>query len=302
MRSANVRIVLGVALCLLLSMMAYSPAIPSAQTTSDDLTGIKVAVYLGNGVLDSSYDALTNMFEWMNATVEPATASRVLDDFLDDFDIVVFPGGSQPSYSSDLGDEGKEKIKDFVSNGGSFFGICGGSLFGAYSLHFFNGSTGGVYESGDSQHLSIMHINQSSTGPDLSTCPENVSVMWWSSSYFSPYPGESVIPIATYDSNGEAGMVAFRHHHGTVFLSSPHPEYEEGNDRDGTAFGDSLNDPDSEWELLLQVSKWLIEASPYEPTDPIPASDIDLLLIAGVSIGMAATVIVIALLYRRSHG
>ncbi|MHA1908208.1 MAG: BPL-N domain-containing protein [Candidatus Thorarchaeota archaeon] len=272
------------------------------DSQSPDLSGVNVAIYIGDGVLSHSYTALTEMFEWMNASVEPASASRIMNDFLDDYDIVVFPGGPSATYSSELGDEGKQKVVDFVANGGSYFGICGGSVFGASSLDFFDGTIRGVNEPGTEQHLSIMHINQLSAGPNLSDCPENVSTMYWYSSYFSPGAGFDMIPIATYDYNDEAGMIVFEHEAGTVFLCSPHPEYEEGNDRDDTPFRDDLNDPDSEWDILLRVSKWLVEASVVESTtnDSTTPTDLgvplDLTMIGIVSIGVVAVVMI---LYRR---
>ncbi|MHA2424188.1 MAG: BPL-N domain-containing protein [Candidatus Thorarchaeota archaeon] len=299
----------GGMILITLSLILFLPFQTNAQTNyynlSDDLEGVNVAVYTGSGVLSHSRTALTEMFKWMNATVEPVSASRVLNDFLDDYDIVVFPGGPSATYSSELGDEGKQKIVDFVTNGGSYFGICGGSVFGASSLDFFDGTIRGVNEPGEAQHLSIMHINQSSTGPDLSDCPENVSTMYWSSSYFSPASGFDMIPIATYDYNDEAGMIAFEHEAGTVFLSSPHPEYEEGDDRDDTPFRDDLNDPDSEWDILFRVSTWLIEASIIESTtnDSTTPTDLgvplDLTMIGITSIGIVAVVMIVILLNRR---
>jgi len=123
-------------------------------------------------------------------------------------------------------------------------------------------------------HLTIMHINRMSTGPDLSDCPENVSTMYWTSSYFSPQEGVAVIPIALYDYSDRAGMIAFNYGQGTVFLSSPHPEYEEGSDQDGTIFGDELADPESEWDILLRVSTWLVDASVVEPTSTYVSPDL----------------------------
>ena len=111
-----------------------------------------------------------------------------------------------------------------------------------------------------------MYTNQSSMGPNLSYCSANFSTMYYASQYFSPNPGMSVHTIARYEPHGRAGMIAFDYGHGNVFLSSPHPEYEEDSDRDDTDFGDDLDDPDSEWDLLLKVSKWLIDASDYVPT------------------------------------
>jgi hypothetical protein len=56
-------------------------------------------------------------------------------------------------------------------------------------------------------------------------------------------------------------MIAFNYGNGTVFLSSPHPEYEEGNMKDGTDLWDLYSDPDSEWGLMLRICEWLLEES-----------------------------------------
>jgi hypothetical protein len=53
-------------------------------------------------------------------------------------------------------------------------------------------------------------------------------------------------------------MIAFESGDGRVFLSSPHPEYEEGNLNDGTDYFDRLNDPDSEWLFMLAITQWLL--------------------------------------------
>lgn len=253
------------AACLLLLLVitcipnarSASPEVPS---NSFDLNGTKVAIYGGAGVLGSSRDALKNMFLWMNASVSIVYAFQILNGTLDSYDIVVFPGGSAPNYYQGLGTEGLDIIREFVRNGGSYFGICGGSFFGTdAALHLFNGSYSNSIN-GSSICLTTLNVNQNSTGPDLSDEPESYRVMYWGSAYF--YGDMSnVIPICTYPSNGRPAMIAFPYGDGTVFLSSPHPEYEEGAARDGDSTYDYLNDPDTEWNLLLKVSRWLVDAS-----------------------------------------
>jgi glutamine amidotransferase-like uncharacterized protein len=281
---------LGIQLLLILCLMFLLPVHSQAQIESDDLTGVNVAIYQGAGVMGSSYIALTRMFEWMNASVTSVNASQVRDNFLNNYDILVIPGGSESTCNSELDAEGKQKVKDFVSNGGSYFGICGGATFGASYLSFFGGFMNPVSEPGSILHMTTMHINQSSTGPDLSDCPENVSTLYYASQYFTPKAGTSVHVIASYDYNGKAGMIAFNHGYGTVFLSSPHPEYEEDGDRDDTAFADYFDDPESEWDLLLRVSKWLVEASTISP---------DFLLIVAASTVGVVVVVAAVVLYRR---
>ncbi len=86
-----------------------------------------------------------------------------------------------------------------------------------------------------------------------------------------------------------------------------HPEIEENSDRDGTDFLDTYDDPDSEWDLMCEISLWQIEASTWvtpietttstttttNSTTPVgtPLSP-DLLVIGGIG----ATIIVIAVL------
>lgn len=238
------------------------------------------------------------MFEWMNATVASVNASQIRDDVLDDYDIFVVPGGSESTCSNELDAEGRQKVKDFVIGGGSYFGICGGATFGAEYLYLFGGYMGPVSEPGSIIHMTTMHINRSSTGPDLSDFPENISTLYYASQCFTPRVGTSVHIIASYDYDGRAGMIAFKYQNGTVFLSSPHPEYEEDSDRDNTTFGDDLHDPESEWNLLLRISKWLIEASYVEPSETTTSPDF--LLMAAAATGSIVIIFVAAVFYRKN--
>ncbi|MFW9958398.1 MAG: BPL-N domain-containing protein [Candidatus Odinarchaeota archaeon] len=228
------------------------------------MEGVRVAVYNGRGFLPSSSVALLNMFRWMNADANYVNSTDIQQGVLDDYDIVVFPGGSSFDYSNYLGVEGRNAIIDFVAKGGSFFGICGGSVFGTNSyLGLFKGYTSGAVN-GSGIKLIPMTVNTDSTGPNLSTEPATYNLLYWNSGYFYSSNAtymSTVIPIVLYSQNNEPAMIACRHGNGTVFLSYPHPEYEEGSTRDGDSGFDYLSDSCSEWNLLLKVSLWLIQAS-----------------------------------------
>jgi hypothetical protein len=263
------------------------------------------------------------MFKWMNATVENVTSIEVKNDPLDDYDILVVPGGSETTASSELGSEGRAMLKGFVRSGGSYFGICGGATFGANHLRLWNGYMSQLNEAGGIIHMTTMHINQSSIGPDLSDLPENFTTMYYASQFFVPSDGFDAHKISTYDANDEAGMVAFEYEDGRVFLSSPHPEYEENSDRDDDDFGDSYDDPDSEWPLLLRVSRWLVGASAAATatetdtsltnstttTDTVTSStnsmaantDIptDMMFLGITSAGVIALVLVVTIVYKK---
>jgi glutamine amidotransferase-like uncharacterized protein len=260
-----------------------------------DLLGVNVAVYYTTDAVPSSAVALYNMFAWMNATVEFVNGTLIRNGALNNCDIIAFPGGSYVSYRNDLETDGIAIIRDFVRNGGSYFGICAGALFATYVyLGFFNGSFSNPIN-GTGMYLTQMLVNRNSTGPDLSSEPESYQTMYWGSSYFYGQEISGVIPIANYSMNNKPGMIALHYSYGTVFLSSPHPEYEEGSDRDGTNFGDYLNDPDTEWNMLLKVSCWLVDASAVSITNSgtlIPEY-LQMLTLGGVGVFRAVFVVII---------
>lgn len=274
----NLGIVLVATLVLSFSLVsAISDRGGTTQVTSTnhvDLNGVNVAIFYGEGTLASSAVALRNMFLWMNATAEFVNGTQIREGILSTYHILVFPGGSAVLYQGELGDEGLDVIRAFVSNGGSYFGICGGSLF---ATNVVLGLFDGWYSSsinGSEICLTTMFINRNSAGPDLSAEPESYRTMYWGSAYFYGEDMSNIIPIANYTTN-QSGMIAFRYGDGTAFLSSPHPEYEEGDFRDGTSFGDYLNDPDSEWPLMLKVSCWLVDASITQTTSTTQATSIN---------------------------
>ncbi len=228
------------------------------------MEGVRVAVYNGRGSLLSSSVALLNMFRWMNAEANYVNSTDIQQGVLDDYDIVAFPGGGAFDYSTFLGTEGRNAVLNFIAEGGSYFGICGGSVFGTESyLGLFKGYTSGAVNGSDTK-LIPMIVNTNSTGPDLSAEPSTYELLYWNSGYFYSSNAtymSTVIPIVLYTQNNEPAMIACRYGNGTVFLSYPHPEYEEGSARDGDDDFDYYTDPDSEWGLLLKVSLWLVETS-----------------------------------------
>ncbi len=228
------------------------------------MEGVRVAVYNGRGAMPSGSTALLNMFRWMNAEANYVNSTEIQQGVLDEYDIIVFPGGSSFDYHTYLGTVGRNAVIDFIAGGGSYFGICGGSVFGTDSyLGLFNGYASGAVN-GTGSKVIPMIVNTNSTGPDLSNEPATYDILYWNSGYFFSSNAtymSTVIPIILYTQNNEPGMIACKFGNGTVFLSYPHPEYEENGALDGNDDFDNHNDPDSEWNLLLKVSLWLVEAS-----------------------------------------
>ena len=228
------------------------------------MEGVRVAVYNDYRVLPSSASALLNMFRWMNAEANYINSTEIQQGVLDEYDIVVFPGGPAYDYSTSLGIAGRNAVSDFVAGGGSYFGICGGSIFGTNQyLGLFDGYTSGTVNGSGTKIIPLM-VNINSTGPDLSQEPLIYNVLYWDSGYFYSNNAtymSTVIPITFYTQNNQPSMIVCKYGNGTVFLSFPHPEYEEESTIDGTDRFDYYYDPDSEWGILMKVSLWLVETS-----------------------------------------
>ncbi|MFX1577968.1 MAG: BPL-N domain-containing protein [Promethearchaeota archaeon] len=254
-----------------------------------DLTGIHVGVFNAGTLATDSEIALRALFEWMGATVQWVDGPSVRGGVLNELDIIAFPGGSMRSYSFNLTQAGMDQIRQFVAMGGSYFGICGGALFATEFLSLSSGTWDTeIPDIGGGTHLTVMNVHQNSTGPDLSDEPSTYETLYWGSSFFTPLNPSSIIPIMSYPENNEPGMFVARYGSGTFFCSSPHPEYEEGDNRDGTSQFDYLDDPDSEWGLLQKITQWLIDESPY---NPLPLTGLNSILI----IASVAVIIIVAL-------
>jgi len=224
------------------------------------LAGVSVAIYDDRGTTAASQFALEAMFRWMGAAVTVITGDDVANGALDSYDIFVAPGGCWCDERCEILND-YEIVRQFVLDGGSYFGVDGGASFATgYRLGLFDGVLSADCN-GSGDYLLDMNVNRESTGPDLSDEPESYTLFYEASGYFTSDNMTGIIPICTYTDTGFAGMIAFEYGNGTVFLSSPHPEYEEGSMKDGTDFWDDTPDPDSEWNLMLKVTQWLLEES-----------------------------------------
>jgi len=74
------------------------------------------------------------MLKWMNLSYEEIDyidLNSSDQDFSNLYKVIFFPGGMAYHYNNLICSEGKERIRNFVQNGGGYFGICAGSFFAA---------------------------------------------------------------------------------------------------------------------------------------------------------------------------
>jgi len=311
----------------LASYMGTETISVSAETTDDliptDLSGITVGIYEGyissiDPRVNESRQALYNMFTWMNASVFIFNTTDLLNGCLWACEILAIPEGLGPITERRLTDDGIQVIREWVSLGGSYVGVRGsaaiamnGSYFEGFTSSFDLGLvTGTSYEVEDLEdtQMTNVSINRDSTGPDLSDMPVNMSVLFVTGRYFVPDAGQEITYIANYTHNNQPAMLAAEYGDGNLFISSPHFEYEENGNRDGTEYMDEYDDPDSEWSMLLTISKWLVDSSPtvanissWPTTSPVATPyqlPMDLILLSG-GIGVVLLLVAVVIIKRR---
>ncbi len=65
----------------------------------------------------------------LGVPVRPVTSGQVRMGMLDYCDLLIVPGGWASDKTAALGQEGRDAVREFVRNGGSYLGICGGAGF-----------------------------------------------------------------------------------------------------------------------------------------------------------------------------
>jgi Biotin-protein ligase, N terminal len=189
---------------------------------------------------------------------------------LDGLSMVVFSGGDPLQMAAALGFTGRENIKQLVRDGGGFLGLGGGAYLAADTLVYNEiGSIGsppiGLYDGwaygpittlapAGTYSMALVALTDTDFDP---TFIESIQSMYRGGPEWqigSPVHYE----IAKFVQTGGSAGVIFSLGFGRVALLSFHPEIEEDNPRDGTAFGDDLEDPESEWFLVRTVTEWCL--------------------------------------------
>ncbi len=109
-----------------LGMITGEPDDLIFRTTEDHR--IAVAIFVGPGVggggpfsIDEKLTASPDQF--ISRIIGP---EEIRNGTLDQFDVVIFPGGSGSRQAEGIGEKGRARVREFVSAGGGYVGICAG--------------------------------------------------------------------------------------------------------------------------------------------------------------------------------
>jgi hypothetical protein len=105
--------------------LVLSLSVALAKDTND-ADKIRVAIYADDGAATKPKVGQCLPGK-MGFYVERISAEDIRNGALDDFDVVIHPGGSGSKQAAALGEEGRKQVRRFVKRGGGFIGICAGS-------------------------------------------------------------------------------------------------------------------------------------------------------------------------------
>jgi len=236
-------------------------------------TQADIAIYAGRGTWDDSVQAIRNMLEWMNCTVETLDAQHINNIGLSAFRVLCVPGGNMYDYAQDITLRGKENIRDFVHNGGGYIGICGGAYFASEEVYWrgsqlsmtplslFPGRAAGpIDEIMAYPNYTMTRVNVLNQAHPIITSERDAeSMLYYWGPALTPNANANITILGNYDISNQAAMLALEYGHGKVFLIGTHPEIEEDSDRDEVSFGDEFDDHGSEWNFMQKVILWCTE-------------------------------------------
>lgn len=198
---------------------------------------MRVGLYQAKGVHPVAFAAEKELLEktagFKLTVLRPAD---IQGGALAEQDVIVFMGGSGTSQGRALGDDGKQKVKQFVADGGGYIGVCAGAylaLQGEDEFHKLR-LVAGRNLTGDFWQRGLAGLEVKAEGR------ENFKLFFANGPIFTPAPTEGLAPyvsLATFvgeiyneakgtgpnEMPGTPAIVAAPHGAGRVLLFSPNP-------------------------------------------------------------------------------
>ena len=89
---------------------------------------MRLAVYAGPGTRLGMHHLLQEMQRLPQAEVVPIGAEEIDAGMLRHFNVVLFPGGSSTRQGESLGNVDRNRVRQFIEQGGGYVGICAGAF------------------------------------------------------------------------------------------------------------------------------------------------------------------------------
>ncbi len=240
------------------------------------LNGADIAVYTdnGTGAWEDGIVAFENFLDWKGISHERITAPDINStDLRSLYQAIYFPGGYAWYYKIAIDENGLQNIRDLVSSGGGYIGICAGAYFASdsvyweedglldYPLDLFDGTARGAIDAiAPWDNYTMTSLKMNPNNPINEFEPATEQMLYYGGPVFVPHSGQPVDTIAVWSAwHDSLAAINFNYGSGRVLLLGPHPEIEEDSDRDSTTFAQELDDAGSDWPFLWSAVDWLLD-------------------------------------------
>lgn len=107
---------------------------------------IRAAIYDGRGSLKDGIHHVEMGFKQIaGATLEHLAPKEFSSRNLSEFDLIIFSAGAASAQADDIGNEGRQRVREFVNDGGAYLGICAGAYLACaefdWGLELINAQT-----------------------------------------------------------------------------------------------------------------------------------------------------------------
>ena len=220
----------------------------SGQPSADAPPTIRVAIYAGEGAgeVEQVIRALEEDERFVVTKLDP---EDVREGRLENFHVLIQPGGSGSGQAKSLGKEGRQKIRDFVERGGGYVGVCAGSYLASCDYEWSLGILDAKVL--DRKHwargFGTVEMSFSELGRSrLNVVEERLPIYYHQGPLLAPADNptiEDYEPLAKFEGEiakngaprgvmpGTTAIAAGRFGKGQVICFSPHPEKTAGQAR-----------------------------------------------------------------------
>lgn len=103
------------------------------------LRRIQIAIYSDIGAASGSIESIQEVIKSNGGESHIIDIPQIRENKLSKYDILVVPGGESLEMADSLGKDGCDAIRQFVSNGGGYIGICAGAYLASSTFDKFLG-------------------------------------------------------------------------------------------------------------------------------------------------------------------
>lgn len=233
------------AACLLLfaavPALAQPPVAPPVAVSEK----VTIAMMIGDGVGGKGPAMMEETLTAAGYKVTRVDAADIRAGKLKGAQILIVPGGISRTQATALGRDGREVVKQFVSDGGGYVGVCAGCYLASshyeWSLNLIPVKV--VDSANWERGIKPLAVELTPAGKDAFGRKEkDVKVQYHNGPVLEPIAGaaEKLIPLAVYREEvtrkgakeglmlGTPAAVAARYGKGWAIGISPHPEQTEG--------------------------------------------------------------------------